>query len=248
MKIKCQAFTLAEIMIVLTVVGIMTAIILPAAINSSPNENVMKFKKANAALHRVIKELHSSDKYYHELNILVKPNGQAINDVRYFCECMADVLSPKYVSCKNSGGYQEGWFALDWDVNKVKGDILMKDYVDTACSEAAKDLKSPEIITSDNVSWYSSNPGYFYGAFPMNQNFWNGEGTDGSNYCTAITVEDQNTCKSRGFYYYIYKIYCLDVDGMNEGEAPFGYGIDYQGRIFMGSRAQEWMEKSITGN
>ena len=42
-----RGFTLAEIMIVLAIVGVLTAILLPVAINSAPNENVMKFKKGN---------------------------------------------------------------------------------------------------------------------------------------------------------------------------------------------------------
>ena len=39
-----KAFTLAEIMIVLAVIGILTAIMLPTAYQSTPDEDVMKFK------------------------------------------------------------------------------------------------------------------------------------------------------------------------------------------------------------
>ena len=37
----------------------------------------------------------------------------------------------------------------------------------------------------------------------------------------------------------------MDVDGINKGEDPFGYGIRADGKIIMGARADEWMNKSI---
>ena len=37
----------------------------------------------------------------------------------------------------------------------------------------------------------------------------------------------------------------MDVDGINKGEEPFGYGIRADGKILVGSRAQQWIEKSI---
>ena len=40
---KKKAFTLAEIMIVLVIIGVLSAILLPVAIHSAPDENVMKF-------------------------------------------------------------------------------------------------------------------------------------------------------------------------------------------------------------
>ncbi len=42
---KTQAFTLAEILIVLVIIGVLTMILLPVAFRSSPNEDVMRFKK-----------------------------------------------------------------------------------------------------------------------------------------------------------------------------------------------------------
>ena len=40
-----KAFTLAEVMIVLAIIGILTAILLPVARNSTLNGNIIKFKK-----------------------------------------------------------------------------------------------------------------------------------------------------------------------------------------------------------
>ena len=59
-----RGFTLAEVMMVLTVIGVLTAILLPVARQSMPDENLMKFKKAHNILGTVIRELVTSDKYY----------------------------------------------------------------------------------------------------------------------------------------------------------------------------------------
>ncbi len=42
-----------------------------------------------------------------------------------------------------------------------------------------------------------------------------------------------------------YKVFCIDIDGINQGEDPFGYGIRADGKIMRGARAEEWLEKSI---
>ena len=41
------------------------------------------------------------------------------------------------------------------------------------------------------------------------------------------------------------RVFCMDIDGINKGEDPFGYGIRVDGKIILGARAQEWLEKSI---
>ena len=37
----------------------------------------------------------------------------------------------------------------------------------------------------------------------------------------------------------------MDIDGINEGEDPFGYGIRADGKVFFGARTNEWLQKSI---
>ena len=102
-----KAFTLAEIMIVLTIIGVLTAILLPVAFQSAPDENVMKFKKANNTLGAVVRELINSDEYYSGGDFGIRANGSQIkgsNDVekKYFCSSFADLLSTKSVNCSNA--------------------------------------------------------------------------------------------------------------------------------------------------
>ena len=100
-----KAFTLAEILIVLSVIAIITAILLPSARNAMPNEDIMKFKKAHNTLYTAIRELVTSDKYYLDGDLGVKPNGDILkqnleNTDKYFCQTFADVVNAKSTNCQ----------------------------------------------------------------------------------------------------------------------------------------------------
>ena len=60
---KKRAFTLAEVMIVLVVIGILTAILMPIAFQSAPDENILKFKKSNSTFGTVVRELINSEAF-----------------------------------------------------------------------------------------------------------------------------------------------------------------------------------------
>ena len=80
-----KAFTLAEIMIVLTIIAIITAILLPSARNATPDEALMKFNKANSSLATAIPELVHSDKYYSNGDLCLKTEVSRVEDPKYFC-------------------------------------------------------------------------------------------------------------------------------------------------------------------
>ena len=77
-----KGFTLTEIMIALVVIGVITSILLPVAFNNIPNENVMKFKKGNATLAKVINELVTSGEYYKEGDLGIKADGKIVSGAR----------------------------------------------------------------------------------------------------------------------------------------------------------------------
>ena len=254
-----NAFTLAEVMIVLIVIGTLAAVMLPAAQRSMPNDNIMKFKKAHETLYATINELITSDKYYLAGDLGVKPNGDLIDgthdgDYSYFCNTLADVLNPKNVNCLDNGT------GPDWlDTTGGRSDHA-KSFADTGCRDFTGNA---EIVTSDGASFYQINPKITLGISIYNQklNSDNPEHMadiqcDGSN---GVPVADcQNWVetvgkKTRAFGEYVdasgfssmYKIFCMDIDGIGEGEAPFGYGIRGDGKILNGARAEEWLAKSI---
>ena len=92
-RVGLRAFTLAEVMIVLAIIGILVAILLPTAQNLTPDENLLKFKKANTTLTTAIRELVNSDKYYYDGDLGLDKEGNKIVEAKYFCSTLADILT-----------------------------------------------------------------------------------------------------------------------------------------------------------
>jgi len=266
-----KAFTLAEIMIVLTIIGVLTAILLPIANHSRPDENVMKFKKADTTLKNVIRELVNSDKYYVDGDLGIRKlangtsqliDGSHSGDNTYFCNSVADMLSVKKVNCSDTivTGFDN--LRIDTVCGLNVGDKMQhgacaytaKEGADIACKNNAGDIGN-EIITSDNIVYYQSSAAPF--GFILSNNY--------SSFEDCKEVQGETACKSRLFggnmhnnqfnFDRIYKVFCIDVDGipLNGSKncddvkdiCPFGYGIRADGKIISGARADEWVEKGF---
>ena len=66
-KVKTKkAFTLAELTVALSIVGVLAAIVVPAVHNMAPNKEMIMFKKAYGEFTRVINELINNDELYPE--------------------------------------------------------------------------------------------------------------------------------------------------------------------------------------
>ena len=137
---KIKAFTLAEILIVLVIIGVLTMILLPVAFQSSPDEKAMKFKKGYNTLNTVIKELVTSDRYYQNGDLGTRANGILIDrthdgDFTYFCETFADTISTKSVNCSqgvlNLYGSLYGMFDIeDGDINAATLEVMKDKLID----------------------------------------------------------------------------------------------------------------------
>jgi len=243
-KKRIKAFTLAEIMIVLSVVGILTAILLPVAFHSAPDENIMKFKKANNTLGIVIRELVNSDKYYANGDLGIKADGTLVDSATYFCESMADILSAKKIECKKpeNNDYWIGIIIMPSDESLYSE---MQSNIDSACKETAP--MGAQIVTSDDVFWYEANPTQHYGS---NQKIEGITEISERLFGGRTDVEGSGTID---LFDRIYKVYCIDVDGIPntvtkndcKNECPFGYGIRADGKIIPGARANGWINKSV---
>ena len=118
-----KSFTLAEIMIALTIIGIITAILLPVAIQTTPNEKVMKFKKANATLAKVINELVTSGEYYAPGDLGRKSDGSWVEETNYLCNTIADILVGKNIRCEELElKVGAGVASEDWECNHAAGE------------------------------------------------------------------------------------------------------------------------------
>lgn len=239
---KKNAFTLAEMLITLAVVGAIVAILLPSAVNIAPDEDVMRFKSANHTLGTVIKELVSSDKYFYQGSLAQKPdetylttvtetdpnNGaddnakQQINqsnaNKQYFCNAFADVVSVVSNNCSSlTNGTASVNFTLADDIyaSNAQGTTI-----DTTCEGLKTGDYKPQILLSNGVGIFESN--------------------------SNKTFADFNTPDGNGIYN-DYKIICLDIDveNTNASETIFGYGLRVDGKLVPGNKANAWMQKEI---
>lgn len=222
-----KAFTLAEIMIVLAVIGVLTAILLPVAFHSTPDENVMKFKKGHNALLTVVRELVNSDQYYLEGDLSVRANGVVIDgthdgDYAYLCNTIADIMDTKSVDCSEDD-VSVTWQYWDFlhrteEENKTLSDV--------GCKNVASEIGA-EIVINDGIVFYQTYPKMPFG--------WRNE----------ADVEFFKYFKDDNGLNPMYKTFCMDIDGIDEGEDPFAYGIRVDGKVMFGARVEEWLQKSI---
>jgi len=247
-----RGFTLAEVMIVLTVIGVLTAILLPVARQSMPDENLMKFKKAHNTLGTVIRELVTSDKYYKDGDLGIKPDDTLIDgthngDNTYLCRSIADVINTKSVKCsEKTSSNQKGFWSICWGEPYQSG-TKIEDMVDEVCNAAQGNSVStigPDegIITNDGVVFYETAPSEPFG--------W----IDPAEGVRIAIGADKPNCGEDSFVEAKYKFFCIDIDGIPNNtkgywecgnECPFGYGIRWDGKILVGTRAQEWLKKGV---
>ncbi len=242
--VRKRGFTLAEVMIVLTVIGVLTAILLPVARQSMPDENLMKFKKAHNTLGTVIRELVTSDKYYSEGDLGKKANGDFVDSAKYLCETIGDVLNVKKLDCTETsqGNFMSACSGVPECVYRTDDDL--RSTVDAAChlNETAIDK---HIILQDGVIIYEPASKFHFGGMKADL-------MPSSTYTSGEDGRLLNSVDHNNFYRF-YKFICIDIDGIPSGathsncinECPFGYGLRIDGKLLVGKRALEWLEKDV---
>ena len=225
-----KAFTLAEIVIVLSVIGVLTAILLPVARNAMPNKKVMKFKKGHETLSRVISELVYSDKYYLAGDLGVKLNGDELDgthegDTTYFCNTFSDLIQTKEVKCREYGS-TTSMYCINHDLERATQSSSADSHCLAVQKNDSNQTKASKILSKDNISFFEANSKVPFG--------WKSSGA------RSFIAIDPNTNTSIAF-----KALCFDIDEWNKGEAPFGYEVNAYGRIQASARARQWLSKTI---
>ena len=114
-----------------------------------------------------------------------------------------------------------------------------KETIDKNCIETQEKLTAPEIITTDDISFWITSPN-----IPFGVTIKQAHENSGTNLSTSNIRQFIDYLSPSGFIY-SYRIFCMDIDGIDKGEDPFGYGIRADGKILLGARAEEWLKKSI---
>jgi len=242
-------FTLAEIMIVLSIIGVLTAILMPIALHSAPDENVMKFKKADTTLKNAVRELVNSKEYYPEGDLGKKNDGNFVDDGSYFCKTLSDILSTKSTNCKEGistsregNGYNTMFDMEAWP-NAFGGVDGMNKKIDEICKQAGKNV-GEEIVTTDGIIFYEAGPGSHFGITSWDY-FKDAPEVEGDDENHDSQYDYRYYYRKHDGFYVMYKIFCIDIDGIDKGEDPFGYGIRVDGKIHTAKRANEWLEKGF---
>lgn len=242
---KLKAFTLAEVMIVLTVIGVLTAILLPVAMHSMPDEDLMKFKKAHNTLGTVIRELVTSDKYYAEGDLGKRLNGN-VNSSTFLCQTIADLVNAKSTNCTETsvGTYLTACTITGSATTcSYETDANIQAALDTACKNAG--AATEHIVLPDDVVIFEPASKFHFGGTKAELGDTSdvAEGADGR----LFTSVDENN------FYRLYKFICIDIDGVPStatssdcvNECPFGYGLRVDGKLIPGARALEWLERDV---
>ena len=219
-----SAFTLAEIMIVIAVIGVFVAILLPSARNATPDENFLKYKKSSSSMLNAIRELVFSEQYYSSGDLGIKADGALVNSAQHFCNSLGDILNVRNLNCSDNN---QGVPLINFPdlVTKTINGTSVYDYVDCVCKNNTN--SGAEIILNNNSIIYTVNPALHFGSMTQ----------------SGAEVESRlfNLCSSSRRY----KIICLDIDGIDNGEDPFGYALRADGTTIQGSRALAWNKKSV---
>lgn len=229
-KTKNRAFTLAEVMIVLTVIGVLSAILLPVAFHSTPDKNILRFKKAYNDFSRIIRDLASNGEFYLPGDLGKYPDGTKIDGsvnehFYYFCETVADGLATKSVDCETLYG-NSSWGDEESEYYKAYRGI---DYTDTAAAtmdhlcERSQNAPAGYIQTVDDIYIINHSP---YTVFFEPS-------------LVSLMPEEE------GHKRYFYKFICIDIDEPQKGIKPFAIGFRRDGKLKLGARARWWLERDI---
>ncbi|MBR1618144.1 type II secretion system protein [bacterium] len=247
-----KAFTLAEIMIVLTVVGILGAVLLPSMFRTRPDEELLKFKNSNTNFASVIKQLVNSGDYYLIGDLGHLADGRLVTELdensastatssKNLCINIGKLLKlpDSKINCKTTG-YSTLFATLakeNGELGTIENDPdTLKANLDEYCLAAQESDNSlgvsAELILPDGSVWYQASP---QASFATTDNVTGkrlfSDPTSTPNYPDA-NGKDAN-----------YKVFCIDVDGLDE-TPPFGYGVRADGRIVTGALVDSWLEKS----
>ena len=109
MTAKKNGFTLAELMLVFTVIGILTAILVPALFSAMPDIPKLKAKKAYNTFSRAVEQLINTAPYaeagsFAAVNVIKYTGTKSDDDSKsrnlLFCNSMVSALNATHVDCK----------------------------------------------------------------------------------------------------------------------------------------------------
>lgn len=174
---KYKGFTLAEVLISLTVLGVLAAILTPVLQKSTPDQNLQLFRKAYNTVGTAVSDLINDEQSYPSSSLGNTTNPTTINTPVGFNNLnITGTLVPANVTTTDGHSYPPNKFCY-----------LFSQEVNTVGNETCPTLYANGTFSTRNgMSWTIVNPAIEH-QFPL----------DGKNYSTRIVV-DVNGSKSNG--------------------------------------------------
>lgn len=143
-----KAFTLAEVMITMAILGVLASILLPAVSKMRPNENKTLFKKAYYVAERMVGELVNDDSLYP----LGDGDSEGLDNVAeawYDGECYGKPDAEDPPCANGSNGSDKFCKLFAAKVNTIDDDIHC-----VTGSQVPTGENDPSFITTDGIYWF----------------------------------------------------------------------------------------------
>lgn len=176
---KTAAFTLAETMITLTIIGVIAAMTIPVIMKTTPNNNAIMFKKAYATLEKTIYNMINDEANY--------PSSMTGNDNN-----SKTVLAGLNYEAVTTNGTRNKFCYLFFDqLNTVSGGS-------TTCqlTSATYPLLNGPMITSDGITWWIYTPTADTTTFSATYSTSDSFPRDSTLYNTYIIIDINGTSKA----------------------------------------------------
>ncbi len=142
-----RAFTTAEMLITLMVLGIIAAILIPSLMNAAPDKNLAKFRKAYNTVQKVITQLTNNGLIYPKgtFNSFPVSITTSADKTSYFCKQFADQLTVSgSVNCTSTSAATTSHLTYTNSASLTT--------MDTYCTKRTSNNYA--FKTADNIVWW----------------------------------------------------------------------------------------------
>lgn len=259
---KNKGFTLAELMVVFTVVAIIAALLIPTLLSVAPDRSELKAKKAYNTLTRAVETLTNNAPYDANDGILdavpyITNNDAIIQQHQrnsFFCNNLAELLNVRNANCNEATG--AGWM----NAKNVTGTALNSNEATAVCAAANDCGQKLHFDTTDNVFDFDilqqnldmicSN---YVTANNAPANLYNFLTPDGSGwiiqkYDFSLT---NNTVYGGVTFPTIYATVCVNTGDLTDRTNTtnlYGIGINRAGKILAGRKLQDLIDRDLNND
>ncbi len=232
---KKFAFTLAELMITFAIIGVLTAILIPSLFKSTPNEEILKAKKAFNTFSRAMENLTNSGVYTDNGGILTSTSfvSDADSQEQFFCNNLIDTINVKKADCTKNKVEDAIQDKVSSNCDLASGSPT---YVCAKLTSEGKNVDLPQLQKDlDTVckNWKAT-VGTDYNFATTDNVLWGIQLNDFANNSTVV----MGGLTLPAFY----NVVCFSTDGLKLDDNVFGIGVRKDGKIIASEALQNILD------